>query len=52
MGEVKNGIGNREAKEPICTMHEHELNIGGRMPEGRRLQGRRRIKGRKKLGKL
>ena len=24
-GEVKNGIGNREVKELICTTHEHEL---------------------------
>ena len=24
-GEVKNSIGNGEAKELICTIHEHEL---------------------------
>ena len=24
-GEVKNGIGNRELKELICTTHGHEL---------------------------
>ena len=33
-GEVKNGIGNRELKELICTTHGHELrgatwNAGG-----------------------
>ena len=27
-GEVKNGIGNREIKELICTTHEHELSGG------------------------
>ena len=27
-GEVKNGIGNREAKELICMTHEHELRGG------------------------
>ena len=25
MGEVKNGIGNGEVKELICTTHGHEL---------------------------
>ena len=25
MGEVKNGIGNRELKELICTTHGHEM---------------------------
>ena len=28
MGEVENGIGNREVKELICTTHEHELSGG------------------------
>ena len=31
-GEVKNGIGNREFKELICSAHGHELR--GRMLEG------------------
>ena len=29
MGEVKNSIGNGEAKEFICTTHGHELRGGG-----------------------
>ena len=33
-GEIKNGIGNGEAKELICTTHEQELSGGG-MLEGR-----------------
>ena len=28
MGEVKNGIGNRELKELICTTHGHKLRLG------------------------
>ena len=28
MGEVKNGIGNTEVKELICTTHGHELRWG------------------------
>ena len=42
MGEVKNGIGNREFKELICTTHDHELKggvefwtVGGGKVEGR-----------------
>ena len=38
-GEVKNSIGNVEAKELICTMHGHELrggNVGGRWGTGQR----------------
>ena len=35
--EVKNSIGNREAKEPICTTHGHELRWG--MLEGMSLPG-------------
>ena len=38
MGEVKNGIGNRELKELICTTHGHELR--GEMLEGLGVQGR------------
>ena len=36
-GEVKNSIGNVEAKELICTAHELELrwgNVGGRGAQG------------------
>ena len=37
-GEVKNNIGNVEAKEPICTTHGHELKggmwVGGDMEGG------------------
>ena len=29
MGRDKNGIGNRELKELICTTHGHELRLGG-----------------------
>ena len=50
-GEVKNSIGNGEAKELICTTHGHELsweNVG-RRGWG---TGQREIKGRKKLGQL
>ena len=32
-GSVKNSIGNGEAKEPICTIHGHELS-GGMLEEG------------------
>ena len=38
-GEVKNSIGNVEAKELICMTHGHELkggNVGGRGCAGRR----------------
>ena len=45
-GDIKNSIGNGEAKELICTTHGHELrgwNAGGRGDAGWR-----RIKGRKK----
>ena len=48
-GEVKNGIGNTELKELICTTHGHELRGG--MLEGWGMQGRGGIKERK-LGKL
>ena len=48
-GEVKNGIGNREVKELLCTAHGYELRrecwrVGG--------AGGGVIKGRRKLGKL
>ena len=36
-GEVKNSIGNVEAKEFICTTHGHELkggDVGGRVCAG------------------
>ena len=36
-GEIKNSIGNREAKELICTTHGHEgkgVNAGGRRGTG------------------
>ena len=39
MGELKNGIGNRELKELICTTHGHELrggNAGGLRGAGQR----------------
>ena len=32
--EVKNSIGNGEAKDLICTNHGHELNGGGCWREG------------------
>ena len=38
-GEVKNSIGNVEAKELICMTHGHELkrgNVGGRGYAGQR----------------
>ena len=46
MGEVKNSIGNGEAKEFICMTHGHELRWGS--DGGREGTGRRGIKGRKK----
>ena len=46
-GEVKNSIGNVEAKELICTTHGHELNGVGDVG-GRGAAGQREIKGRKK----
>ena len=45
-GEVKNSIGNVEAKEVICTTHGHKLSGGD--AGGWRGTGRRKIKGRKK----
>ena len=37
-GEVKNSMGNGEAKELMCMTHEHELRWGN--DGGRRVQGR------------
>ena len=34
MGGVNNSIGNREAKELICTAHGHELKGGGMLEGG------------------
>ena len=51
-GEVKNSIGNGEAKEFICMTHGHELRVGKeRMlrEAGHRME---RNKGEKKMGKL
>ena len=45
-GEVKNSIGNGEAKELICATHGHELRGVG--TGGRESAGQMRIKGRKK----
>ena len=49
-GEVKNGMGNGEAKELICMTHGHELRWGN--AGGREDTGQRRIKGRKKMRQL
>ena len=49
-GEIKNSIGNGEAKKLICTTHGHELrgvNAGGKGGAGYR-----GMKGRKKMGQL
>ena len=43
--DKKNGIGNRELKELICTTHGHELSGLGGVLKGWRVQGRGRIKG-------
>ena len=45
-GEVKNSVGNGEAKELICTTHGHELRWGN--VSGRVVQGGGGIKGREK----
>ena len=44
-GEVKNSMGNGEAKELICTTHGQELRLGNAGGSGG--AGWRRIKGRK-----
>ena len=46
-GEVKNSIGNGEAKKLICTTHGHELRWGD--VNGNGGAGKREINGRKKL---
>ena len=48
--EMKNGIGNRELKELICTTHGHELR-GERIAGGQGVQGGGGKRG-GKLGKL
>ena len=42
-GEVKNSVGNVEAKELICMTHGHELKAGN--VGGRRCAGQRGVKG-------
>ena len=44
-GEVKNSIGNGEAKELICTTHGHELRWGVQNVGGKGCAGLRGIKG-------
>ena len=43
-GEVKNSIGNVEAKELVCMTHRHVLKVG-RNVGGRGCAGRKGIKG-------
>ena len=47
-GEIKNSIGNGEAKELTCMTHGHELRWEVGNAGGRRGTGQRGIKGRKK----
>ena len=49
-GEVKNSMGNGQAKELIGMTHGHELRWGN--ASGREFAGQRGIKGRKKMGQL
>ena len=49
-GEVKNNIGNGEAKELICTTHGCELRQGN--AGGKEGSGQREIKMREKMGQL
>ena len=49
-GEVKNNIGNGEAKELIYMAHGHKLR--GRMLMGGRGAGQKGIKGREKMGQV
>ena len=49
-GEVKNSIGNGEAKELICMTHVHELRWGN--DGGREGTGQRGVKGRKQMRQL
>ena len=48
-GEVKNSIGNVEAKELICMTYGHELKWGNTGGNGGRVEGN---KGEKKMGEL
>ena len=48
--DVKNSIGNGEAKALTCMTHGHELRWGNN--GGRGGTGQRGIKGRKKMGQL
>ena len=50
-GEVKNSMGNGEAKELTCTTHGHELRYWNADDRGAGT-GQRGIKGRKKMGQL
>ena len=47
--EVKNSIGNGEAKELVCTTNGHELRRGGNVG-GNGIPGRRAMKGTEKWG--
>ena len=49
-GEIKNSIGNGEAKELTCMTHGHELK--GRNDGGSAGTGQRGIKDREKMGQL
>ena len=49
-GEVKNSMGNGEAKELTCRTHGHELRWGDVC--GRGSAGQKGIKGRKRMGQL
>ena len=49
-GEVKNSIGNGEAKELICMTHGHEIRGGN--AGGRGSAGQKGVKGRGKMGQL
>ena len=46
-GEVKNSIGDVEAKELTCMTHGHELKWGGQDVGGRGCTGQREIEGEK-----
>ena len=48
-GEVKNSIGNGEAKELICLTHGHELREGTLEGMGEKVQGISRVNGRYKI---
>ena len=50
-GEVKNSIGNVEAKEFICMTHEHELRVEGNAG-GREECRAEQNKGEKNMGQL